>query len=671
MVPTNNTRIQQLYHTHTKLNQVRNKKVIQPKRAKVRTTIMQDKGDKKLQKEKLQPITKVDSDNENVLQTKIEQSLSSPTLPSTASTQSLSTFDGQVYSPQIATSKKDIATNLTKLSFSAPQSVNVVFTQQTGESQPGISKSQTITTSTPKLIQSTSNITQHTLKMIPQSNFKLAQNQIVAKGSKMISTSIMDSSKFVGSKLSINAQNVHHKPVVPMALSPAPRNIMPVLTQTVPNIISPTGLNIDSTIKYAKTSPIHSSIVPNLTIPDLTGSKVTQKILTNVGPLKTGTTTTTIASNINNPPKVQILNQQIIHSPNHLIKAASTPPIKIQAQNNFSMKTIQTGKASQIKLIPTSSGMNKVVIKSNATTPNKLTGITQLKSITPIASTGFQATTANVASVPTHTYQKVQLMPMKSTGPDGAKSNLIVMQKLNQIPTSSLRSVKIPKDMNKLILNSRSIASPATVQIKTNNNAITASQQSSINSQNNVIVVGFSEQKNDKSIMKVAVEKNAVITEDTPVDIISSNSPPNSNSQIILNGSGAIEASSHVQSGLSRFDEKKSTIPLHAASVNKDIVETDWEVELDQQNKTERISRSAEMEKRKSADAASATLAATEEDTGYDEDEGYDIIEEDAGSVDSEAYASDNVVMTSGGSASERKDGKYDDSDDAGWFPSS
>lgn len=650
LIPTN-SRIQQLYHSHTKL-QARNKKITQPKRGKARVSIFegQDKVEKKI-KDKIQTPLKVDSDNENFLLTKIDNELSSPPLPA-SSTQTITTIDGQVYSPQIATSKKDIATNLTKLNFNTPQSVNVVFTQQPLESQ-NIVKTQTMITSTPKLIQSTSNISQHTLKMISQPNFKITQNQIIPKGAKMINTNIVETNKLIGSKLSFNTQNQQQKSTVPLTVSPAPKTVVPVLSTS--NIISPATLNIDSSVKYSKTSPLHSSVVPNLTIPDLTGKVSHQKLLASVSNVKS--TPTTIASNINNPPKVQILNQQIIHSPNHLLKVASTPPIKITAQNNFPMKTIQ-GKASHIKLIPTSSGMNKVVIKSNATTGNKLAGITQIKSLAPISTT-FQVASTNVATTPVQSYQKVQLMPMKSApGGDAAKSNLIVMQKFNQMTSSTLlRSVKFPKDMNKIILNSRNIMSPSSVQLKSNN--ITAIQQSTVNSQNNVVVLGISEQKNDKSMNKLVVEKNnlsTVITEDTPVDILTSNSPPNSNAQIILNGSGGLETTNQSRDdGANRFNEKKTTLILNA---NKEMAETDWEVELDQQNQTERISRSVEIEKRKSSDA-------NNEDAGYDDDEDYDIIEEDCGSVDSEAYASDVIVMESGGDSKNRK--YHQDGDDAGW----
>lgn len=638
-----NTRIQQLYHSHTKL-QARHKKITLPKRAKARALTTQEKIEKKMV-EKLQTPLKVDSeDSEDPMLMKIDNALSSPPLP-LSSTQTLTTLDGQVYSPQIATSKKDIATNLTKLNFNTPQSVNVVFTQQPSESQQNIVKTQTMITSTPKLIQSTSNLSQHTLKMIPQPNFKISQNQLIAKGAKMINTSIVESNKLIGTKLSFTTQNSQQKSAVPVS----PKPVIPLLSTT--SIISPSTLNVDTSGKYSKSSPLHSSVVPNLTIPDLTGKASQQKLLANIGTVKSSSgaitsTPTVIATNINNPPKVQILNQQIIHSPNHLLKPTLTPPIKITAQNNFPMKTIQ-GKASHIKLMP-SSGMNKVVIKSNAT--NKIAGITQLKSLTPISST-FQGTTTNIVTTPAQSYQKVQLMPIKSTPGDGSgKSNLIVMQKLNQLPSSTmLRSVKFPKDMNKIILNSRNIiSSPSSVQIKSNNNNA-ATQQSTLNPLNNVIVLGMSESTNDKTMNKIVNEKNlsSVITEDTPVDILTSNSPPNLNTQIILNGSGELEATA----ATNQSDGKKTTTLILNAS--KEIEETDWEVELDQQNKAEQISRSIEMDKRKSTDA--------NEDAGYDDDdEGYDLIEEDCGSIDSEAYTSDVIV-------NEREQRKFQhDGDDEG-----
>lgn len=517
-----------------------------------------------------------------------------------------SSTNQQIFVPQIATSKKDIATNLTKLSLntSSSQPVTVVYanpfddTSIIKEVRPILQKSQnspnTTNIKSPESIQTTATATATlTTTTAPPATSNNSIQNIGQRQIKMIMPAaiVNNSMPIVNKKLtSVPSTNILHR-----SLSGAKMIHTEKITST-------SGNKVNIHLQQKQIVPVSSSEIFSSS-PTSIGSF--QEVITVKGTgiiqnqIKNNNTATTTGK------KVQIINQQI------LSHAHTNSPVKLP--QGMHLKTLQS--KGNVKIIAAPGG-GKMIIKPSivsATSPEmhstkslqqRISGITQIKTISTSPN--------NKVAI-----QKVQLMPLTKSG-----KNVILMQKFNN---QALRGVTLTKDGNKIIMqNSNKILQQ---QQKLQEN-VPYQQQQQIKNQN-VIVVGYSEQSDSKQQLteNEIFEKN-VINEDTPVDIIPSpssiqttNVNENSDNSIksdfhttqlmkhlkpattVQTGSGVVGV------GRNKILNQSSTRPnlkdvkiIHKKLPTVNLVtssgqgsSTDWEVELDEANKGKNVSGASDV----------------------------------------------------------------------------
>lgn len=517
-----------------------------------------------------------------------------------------SSTNQQIFVPQIATSKKDIATNLTKLSLntSSSQPVTVVYanpfddTSIIKEVRPILQKSQnspnTTNIKSPESIQTTATATATlTTTTAPPATSNNSIQNIGQRQIKMIMPAaiVNNSMPIVNKKLtSVPSTNILHR-----SLSGAKMIHTEKITST-------SGNKVNIHLQQKQIVPVSSSEIFSSS-PTSIGSF--QEVITVKGTgiiqnqIKNNNTATTTGK------KVQIINQQI------LSHAHTNSPVKLP--QGMHLKTLQS--KGNVKIIAAPGG-GKMIIKPSivsATSPEmhstkslqqRISGITQIKTISTSPN--------NKVAI-----QKVQLMPLTKSG-----KNVILMQKFNN---QALRGVTLTKDGNKMIMqNSNKILQQ---QQKLQEN-VPYQQQQQIKNQN-VIVVGYSEQSDSKQQLteNEIFEKN-VINEDTPVDIIPSpssiqttNVNENSDNSIksdfhttqlmkhlkpattVQTGSGVVGV------GRNKILNQSSTRPnlkdvkiIHKKLPTVNLVtssgqgsSTDWEVELDEANKGKNVSGASDV----------------------------------------------------------------------------
>lgn len=508
----------------------------------------------------------------------------------------------KIFVPQIATSKKDIASNLTKLISNTPQQPQpIVVAPYTtvGGSQPAVVDVVVTTMTTPtkstinNLIQTTATgQKQQIIKMIPAQSIKISNNLLQKSlAGKLLGDS---SSLPIGAKINFQLQpNVVSLPKT-STIHSASSIVAPPHTVSLTPSHAHHQLLADSSSSTSTTTTTTTYKVINAASSLVTaGQPSTHKI---------GTSRPQHHVNVKNNYKVQILSHQILQSPHNvqhktITSPATTSPVKLTPNNvTTTLKSLQP--KTQIKLIPSPAGIGKMLLKSTSGTVNKITGITQLKVPTSkVQLIGGTTTTQMIGDHQNH--------PLSSKPPP-----MIVMHKLNQMTGGNpLRGVKISKEMNKIIMNTKNVA-----PIKTNFVTTTAAASVTATStggrsgqppqQNNVIVLGISEIL-PATMTNSNLSKSSVITEDTPVDIIQSLPSPSSSMagdpEMIINGEtttmvDVVESSTQIMSSPIKTSSKTTTTKSEDVSMDGGVdgeketpettVETitDWEMELDQAN---------------------------------------------------------------------------------------
>lgn len=531
-----NTRIQQLYHSHSK-TQSRHRKAQTKKLNKTRGSITKSTTQKIKQKQqqKQQHKQKKSDDTASTSQF-INQMTSTPNnkgivtsrlmhsyaitqnpilnvltaetnletnnfnIPPVSTTnmiegnllQSPTGTNQQIFVPQIATSKKDIASNLTKLSLSgsASQPVTVVYanpfedTTLIKEVRPILQKSQNSPTTTniksPEWIQTT---TATTTTIAPAANNSI-QN-IGQRHIKMIlPASVNNSLPLINKKLTVPATNILQR-----SLSGAKMIHTEKITSASGNKVN-IHLQQKQIVPVSSTEHFQSSPTSIGSIQEVLTVKGTN---TGVGviqnQIKNNNTATTTGK------KVQIINQQILsHATNSPVKLPQGMQLK-SLQSKGNVKIIAAPGGGKMIIKPSTGSAISPEMHSTKSLQQRISGITQIKTISTSPN--------NKVAI-----QKVQLMPISK----GGGKSVILMQKFNN---QALRGVTLTKDGNKMIMqNSNKILQQ---QQKSQENV---PYQQQLKNQN-VIVVGYSEQS-DKQLSEEEIFDKNVINEDTPVDIIPS-----------------------------------------------------------------------------------------------------------------------------------------------------
>lgn len=495
----------------------------------------------------------------------------------------------QIFIPQIATSKKDIASNLTKLSLntSTVQPVTVVYANPFEETtiikevRPILQKSQNSPTTikSPEWIQTTAATTiasttnnigqQRQIKMILPSNVNNSSLPLINK-------------KLIGSG---TGTNILHR-----SLSGAKMIHTEKLT-------SSSGNKVNINLQQKQILPIEQ-FQEVLTVKGTGGSSF----------IKNNNTATTTGK------KVQIINQQILtHATNSPVKLPQGMQLKsLQSKGNVKIIAAPGGGKMIIKPSGIISSAISPELHSTKSLQQRISGITQIKTISTSPN--------NKVAI-----QKVQLMPITKTA--GGKS-VILMQKFNN---QALRGVTLTKDGNKMIMqNSNKILQQ---QQKLQENVPYQQQQQQQLKNQNVIVVGYSEQSEQKQLIEEEILDKNVINEDTPVDIIPSPSSTTIQTTAVVNENldNSIKSDFRTQTQIMKHLKSATTLQTGGVGVAgrnkilnqtgtrgnlKDVkivhkklptasvsltsneqasISTDWEEELDEANKGKNVSGASDV----------------------------------------------------------------------------